>query len=191
MVVNGYDIKSQANLIEADLRCENLTSANLWGADLRCANLWGADLSYANLCDADLRGADLRFAVLTAADLSKAVLTCTCLDECELIRKGIKLNEKMIGYKKCKNKAIVKLEIPRGAIVFSINNCKCRTDKCKVLEITDRRGNKIDRAFSEYKHFSYYVGDVIEVFDFNCEYNVECGKGIHFFRTREEAEGYY
>ena len=101
------------------------------------------------------------------------------------VRKGIKLSEPIIGWKKCNNNVLVKLEIPRGAIVFSINNKKCRTDKAKVLEIIGA-----DRAYSNYKFFSYYVGDIIEVFNFNCEYNVECAEGIHFFKTREEAENY-
>jgi hypothetical protein len=37
---------------------------------------------------------------------------------------------------------------------------------------------------------SYYVGDEITIYDFNCEYNMECAEGIHFFMTREEAENY-
>lgn len=101
------------------------------------------------------------------------------------LRKGIKLSEPIIGWKKCQNNVLVKLEIPRGAIVFSINNNECRTDKAKVLEIIG--GN---RAYSNHKFFSYYVGDIIEVFNFNCEYNVEYAEGIHFFRTRKESEEY-
>ena len=41
-----------------------------------------------------------------------------------------------------------------------------------------------------YNNMSYYVGDEMTVYDFNCEYNEECGEGIHFFKTREEAEEY-
>ena len=166
--------------MKADLHRANLCGANLRVADLCGANLRGADLHWTNLCGADLRGADLHWANLCGADLY-----VTDLDESEKIRKGIKLTEPMIGWKKCKDGVVVKLEIPRGAIVFSINNNKCRTDKAKVLEIIGA-----DRAYSMYKYFSYYVGDVIEVFDFNCEYNEECAEGIHFFHTREEAEAY-
>lgn len=140
--------------------------ADLSGDDLSGANLSGADLHFANLRDANLYNVNLSFN--------------------DRLRKGIKLSEPIIGWKKCQNNVLVKLEIPRGAIVFSINNSKCRTDKAKVLEIIGA-----DRAYSRYdKTFSYYVGDVIEIFDFNCEYNVECAKGIHFFRTRKEAEKY-
>lgn len=200
-----------ANLIDIDLSHANLSNANLYGANLR-----GANLRNANLCGADLRGADLYCADLHGADLSKAKLhytelsytnltgvdfsdvdfyntelygadlCCASLDSKEMIRKGIKLSEDMIGWKKCEDNVIVKLLIPRGAIVFSINNNKCRTDKAKVLEVIGGV-----RGISRYKYMSYYVGDRFEVFDFNCEYNKECAKGIHFFRTREEAENYF
>ena len=144
------------------------------------ANLIGADLRGANLNGADLRGANIDNTDMHAVNLIGALL-----DSTNNLRRGIKLGESIIGWKKCKNNVLAKLEIPKGAIVFSINGTKCRTDKAKVLEIVGG-----DRAYSLYQFFSYYVGDIIEVFDFNCEYNTECAKGIHFFRTREEAEKY-
>ena len=144
-------------------------------ANLRYADLSGTDLSGTDLNGADLRGANLRNADLNGTDLNKE----------EQIRKGVKLSNPITGWKKCKDGVIVKLEMPRGAIVFSINNHKCRTDKAIVKEIFGA-----DRAFSMHKYFSYYVGDKIEVYNFNCEYNTECAEGIHFFRTRKEAENY-
>ena len=156
--------------MQADLHDADLHDADLRGADLHCADLSGADMS-----GADLRGANSDGVNLYNVDLSFN----------DRLRKGIKLSEPIIGWKKCANNVLVKLEIPRGAIVFSINNKKCRTDKAKVLAIIGA-----DRAYSNYKFFSYYVGDIIEVFNFNCEYNVECAEGIHFFRTREGAENY-
>lgn len=164
-----------ASLRYANLRYANLRGANLGGADLRDAYLRGAELCNADLCGASLRNVDLRGADLRGADLDKE----------EQIRKGVKLSNSITGWKKCKGGVIVKLEIPRGAIVFSINNHKCRTDKAIVKEIFGA-----DRAFSMHKYFSYYVGDKIEVYNFNCEYNIECAEGIHFFRTRKEAENY-
>lgn len=122
----------------------------------------------------DLRGADLRDADLRGA-------------EGNLIeyRKGKILTKDIIGYKKCIGNEIVTLKIPRGSIVFSINGNKCRSNQAEVIGIDG--GN---RAFSSYKYMSYYAGDKITVYDFNCEYNVECAEGIHFFMTREEAENY-
>lgn len=100
-------------------------------------------------------------------------------------RKGKILTEDIIGYKKCKNDTIVKLLIPRGATVFSINGNKCRTNKAKVLEIEGT-----NRATSIYNGMSYYVGDRFTIYNFNCEYNAECASGIHFFMTKEEAVNY-
>ena len=177
--LRGADLR-YANLSDANLRGANLRYADLRGANLRYADLRGADLRYANLRGAYLSGANLRGAYLSGADLSDADL-----DKEEQIRKGVKLSNSITGWKKCKGGVIVKLEIPRGAIVFSINNHKCRTDKAIVKEIFGA-----DRAFSMHKYFSYYVGDKIEVYNFNCEYNTECAEGIHFFRTRNEAENY-
>ena len=189
-----------ANLYGANLYGADLCSANMMGANLRSADLYGADLCSANMIDADLCSANMIDADLCSANMMGADLHSTNMIDADMrgtnlhdvdmgsadkLRKGIKLSEPIIGWKKCKNNVLVKLEIPRGAIVFSINNSKCRTDKAKVLEIIGG-----DRAYSKHKFFSYYVGDVIEVFNFNCEYNVECAEGIHFFKTREEAENY-
>ena len=213
--LSGANLRG-ANLRDADLSCANLSCANLSGANLSSANLSSAylhctDLSSTDLSSADFRGADLRDANLSGTDLRDADLSganlsgtdlsCTNLSGANLtganlintklsfndrLRKGIKLSEPIIGWKKCKNNVLVKLEIPRGAIVFSINNKKCRTDKAKVLDIIGA-----DEAYSrDNEYFSYHVGDIIEIFDFNCEYNIECANGIHFFRTKEEAEKY-
>ena len=206
----SYAIMSYANMCGADMSYTNIIGADMRGADIRNANMRGinlcnANMSYANMRDANLRdanmnyatmiytimintnmiGADLRDANMRGANMCNANMRNADMRSADRLKKGIKLNEPIIGWKKCKNNVLVKLEIPRGAIVFSINNSKCRTDKAKVLEIIGG-----DRAYSKYKFFSYYVGDIIEVFDFNCEYNVECAEGIHFFRTREEAENY-
>lgn len=169
----------------ADLRGANLQGIDFQGADLRGAKFNGADLHWANLCGANLQGADLRGANLQGVDLQGANLYGALLDEKEKIRKGITLSESIIGWKKCKNNVLVKLLIPRGAIVFSINNYKCRTNKVKVLEVIGA-----SRGISYYNYMSYYIGDEIEIFNFDCEYNNECAEGIHFFRTREEAEDY-
>ena len=166
--------------MQADLHNANMSYANLRYADLSGSNMCSVDLSYANLHGVYMTNANMSYANMHCANMSGANMR-----DVDRLRKGIKLSEPIIGWKKCKNNVLVKLEIPRGAIVFSINNNKCRTDKAKVLEIIG--GN---RAYSNHKFFSYYVGDVIEIFNFNCEYNVECAKGIHFFKTREEAENY-
>lgn len=154
------------------LYCEGGIRADLRGADLRGADLYEADLCGANLCKADLCKADLRGANLCEAKL----------DEKEMIRLGIILKKEMIGYKKLDDGTICKLAIPKGAIVFSINNGKCRTNKATVLE---------GEGVSIHDHeFEYEVGKELEIGDFCLAYNEECASGIHFFRTRKEAENY-
>jgi hypothetical protein len=100
-------------------------------------------------------------------------------------RRGKVLTKEIIGYKKCRHDVIVTLLIPRGAIVFSINGDKCRTNRAKVIGI-----DGADRAYSKNYNMSYYVGDEFTIYNFNCEYNAECGEGIHFFMNKEEAENY-
>jgi hypothetical protein len=190
---NGKEGKC-ADLRCADLTCANLSGAKLSGADLTDADLTWADLTGANLTSADLYGACLYGANLFGADLSGADLidseleysnlTDTILDEKEQCRKGIVLTEPMIGYKKSDEGKIITLEMPIGAKVFSINNNRRRTNKAKVIDIQGKP------ELSSYydTSFKYRVGDEIEIADFDERYNVECGEGIHFFLTREEAE---
>ena len=148
-------------------------------ADLRSADLYGADLSGADLSGANLSGADLSGANLHGANLS----------ETEQIRKGFIVKRKLTGWKKCRDGLLVKLEIPKGAVVFSINNNKCRTNIAKVVKIVGGDGKV---AISSHNmNFIYKLGKTIVIDDFNCMYNVECSTGIHFFRTQKEARNYY
>ena len=190
-----YTDLRNANMSYANMRYANMRNANVSYANMSYADMRNTNMSYANMSYADIRSVDMRYANMRSVDMRNANMIGVDMIGANMkgadmrgvdrLKKGIKLSEPIIGWKKCKNNVLVKLEIPRGAIVFSINNKKCRTDKAKVLEIIGA-----DRAYSNYKFFSYYVGDVIEVFNFNCEYNFECAEGIHFFRTREEAENY-
>ena len=214
-ILDNVDL-SCANLENADLDGANLYNANLTKANLVWASLCDADLRYTNLIFSNLRNADLRWADLKNADLKNAYLKSARLDGANLksvefnysnlvntflddakgdlieYRKGKILTEDIIGYKICTKDAysieqpakmvIVTLKIPRGAIVFSINGRKCRTNRAKVIAIEGA-----DRAYSTYKYMSYYVGDEFNIYNFNCEYNTECGQGIHFFMTRAEA----
>ena len=148
--------------------------ADLTDADLSGANLSGANLSYANLSGANLR----------CVDLTCANLTNTILDKKEQCRRGITLTEPIIGYKKSNEGKIITLEIPIGAKIFSINNSKKRTNKANVIDMQ----GETELCSMHYTDFKYHVGDEIEIKDFDENYNVECGAGIHFFLTRKEAE---
>lgn len=208
---------SNASLVNADLIRAKIVNSNLAYADLSYADLDDADLNTtdfycADLHDASLRGTDLSFAILAYTNLNRAGLENAQLyktfiyksnlkgsyleyanlfgaklDEEEQIRKGLILKKRMIGYKKCRNNVIVTLEIPKGAIVFSINNKQCRTNKAKVVDISD--GYKIVVSLFD-DSYIYELGKKIEIEDFNLMYNAECATGIHFFKTIEEAKNF-
>ena len=161
----------------ADLSYANLTNVNLTNANLYNANLYNANLSNANSED---------------ANLSYASLSNANLDKSEQCRFGIILQEPRMGYKKC-GKYIVQLLIPKGAIVFSINNKSCRTNKATPIAILDLDGKITSRKkiASDYDEtFEYKLMEEIEIQDFNLMYNVECTTGIHFFWGFESAKNY-
>ena len=195
---------SGANLGCADLRGANLRGANLWDADLRFANfrfanLEGANLSGADLRDAILEGANLRYAILEGADLRYAILEGANLRGA--ILEGAKIDfpiacpekESFIAFKKVKDDYIVELLIPEDARRCSATSRKCRCDKAKVLSITkiDGTSDSVDTVYSKYDEtFTYKIGELVEVKDFDNNRWNECSTGIHFFITREEAVKY-
>lgn len=219
---NGKEGGERANLAGADLRKANLAGAdlckaNLYGANLREANLYGADLYGANLCDANLyranlsvanlTGADLTWANLTGANLTGANLTNTDLQNVWLERIHIDedtINKyfplacpsegSFIGWKKVKNKMIVKLLIPEDAKRSSAFGRKCRCNKAVVLSIesidgTPAKENYIASSIAD-PGFTYKVGETVSVSNFCTDRKMECAPGIHFFITREEAVEY-
>ena len=180
----------RANLYKADLRGADLKWANLSEADLSEADLSEADLSEADLRWANLSGADLRGADLSEANLSEAILSeaknpnipITCPEE-----------GSFIGFKKCRNNLIVKLEIPADALRCSATGRKCRCSKAKVLSITNVGGSDVntDTAASKRdENFIYKVGETVEAPNFDTDRWHECSAGIHFFITRQEAVEY-
>ena len=178
--LSGADLRG-ADLSEADLSGAELNEADLSGADLSGADLRGANLREADLSEADLSGADLRGANLSGADLREAELS-----EAELPRLGKILDEPLTGYKKSREGNIITATIPVGAVVFSINNSKCRTNKARII---DMEGAEL--LHSQYnRNFEYRLFQDIEIKDFNLMYNIECASGFHFFKTREEAKKY-
>ena len=190
----GADL-CQADLCGADLREANLYGADLCQADLRGANLYGANLRGANLCGADLCQADLYEADLCGAYLCGAYLRGANLYKAENLNLPIACPEEgsFIGFKKCLNELIVKLEIPADALRCSATGRKCRCSKAKVLSITNADGSdaNIDAVASKYdKNFIYKVGETVEVRNFNTDRWNECSAGIHFFITRQEAVEY-
>ena len=184
-----YASLNGASLNYASLVGASLDRASLDGASLVCASLGYASLDGATLVGASLDGVSLNYASLVRASLNGASLDgvkglfvpMTCPSE-----------GSFISWKKCSDDIIVKLLIPDDAKRSSATGRKCRADKAVVLAMYDSNGNAVDTAYSMFdKSFVYKVGETVKpekCFDDN-RWN-ECGSGIHFFITREEAESY-
>ena len=174
-------ILSDAILTGANLSDASLTDANLTGANLSDAILIGANLTGANLYKSYLHGA-----ILIGTRMEKADIYNAFFDRNEEIRKGIVLKKPIKGYKKTVEGVVITAEIPAGAIVFSINGKKCRTN---IATITDTAGHKL--LHSQYdREFTYKTGKKIIIDNFDTRYNIECATGFHFFLTKKEAKAY-
>lgn len=185
-----------ANLSYADLFGTNLTNAYLTGAilshailsnaDMTGVNLSNAILSHADIIGTNLSGVNLSHADLSHANLEYADIYTASFDKKDEIRKGIILTKPMKGYKKTDEGIIITVEIPAGAVVFSINGRKCRTNMATIINTA---GHELLHAIYD-PEFTYRQGQKIIIPDFDLRYNVECGKGFHFLRTKKEAKAY-
>ena len=199
--LRGADLRGAhlygANLRGADLYGADLCGADLCGADLRGADLRGADLRGANLCGADLRGADLRGANLCGADLRGADLCgadlCGAKNAALPIARMqfIPTEGAFIGWKMCRDGAIVKLGISKDAKRSHGSERKCRCSMAKCLAIWRADGTETNEARSLHdESFVYRVGKVVTPDAFDEDRWNTCGSGIHFYITREEAEAH-
>ena len=172
---------SGADLSGAYLSGAYLSGADLSGADLFWANLSGADLYGANLSGADLSGADLSGANLSGADLSGIKNADMVIARTRILSEG-----DLIGWKKCKNNVIVKMQIPSDAKRSHAFGRKCRAEYVKVLEVI---GAEVGIAQYDDKT-EYRKGEIVKPDSFDENWQDECAPGIHFFITRIEAENY-
>lgn len=178
----------------ADLAGSSFEGSKLLHVNMRMANIQTANFTSANIMESCcFEHAHLTNAIFASASISKdtsfdfADLHGCEFDGEEKNRLGRVLDRPVTGYKKSGEGDIVTLEIPKGAIVFSINNSKCRANKAKVVD-TDGKTELTSIFDGEFK---YRVGDKITPRNgFDLAYNIECAPGIHFFLTREEAEAY-
>jgi len=189
-----YANLSFADLSSADLSSADLSYANLRYADLRYTNLGSANLRYVNLGYADLRSANLRYADLRYANLGYADLRSANLRSAKNAEYAIAVTRilpegTIIGWKKCKNDVIVKLEIPMDAKRSSAFGRKCR---CEYAEVIDVIGG--DEGVSKESNYGgaivYRKGSTVKCHEWDENWTEECAGGIHFFITRPEAEQY-
>ena len=160
---------SGADLSGADLSGANLSRANLQGADLSRAHLSWADLSWANLSRAHLSRANLSWA--KNAELATAMTVIVPAGE-------------FIAWKKCRDNKIVKLLIPARAKRSSASGRKFRAEYVKVLEVVG--GGEAVSSYTE--DVVYRKGKIVRCDKWNPDRWTECGGGIHFFITKEEAQ---
>ena len=189
-----------ANLCNADLRGANLCSADLGGANLYGANLHGADLRGADLCNANLRGANLCGASLCNADLY-GVNLCNA-DLCGANLRGANLHGADLGgaklphHRLCPDGAftawkkvggyVIELLVPaEAARVGGLLGRKCRCEFARVINITPPAPAGVTTRGTTYR-----TGEMVHPDRWDDDIQLECTHGIHFFITREEAEGW-
>jgi hypothetical protein len=185
----------KADLREADLRGANLYMANLYKANLYKADLYKADLYKASLREADLRGANLYMASLYKADLYKADLREADLCEADLCEAKnipdlfwtiiVPEGELVVWKKLCGG--LCQLLIPKEARRSNGIGRKCRAEFAVVLSVTP--GDKIDYSIHDHS-FVYKEGERVVCDKWEENRWNECGGGIHFFLTKQEAESY-
>lgn len=195
--LSNYDLRGcylrGCDLSNSSLHNSNLRSCDLIGCDLRNCDLRGCDFSFSDMIDCDFSFSDLRGCYLHDCDLRGCNFSgcdlrgCNLDFECLEFKKTRILPEgQIIGWKKCKNEIIVKLSIPAEAKRSHAFGRICRAEFADVVEIFGA-----DKAFSDWdENFIYEVGKRVYPDSFDENWQNECGNGIHFFITREEAENY-
>ena len=137
----------------------------------------------ANLYGADLRGADLRGANLYGANLYGAKNAELAIAMTRILPQG-----SIVGWKKCKGEIIVKLLIPDGVARSHAFGRKCRAERAQVLEIIG--AEEAVSSTNQGPVTRYRVGETVVCDSWTEDWTVECGGGIHFFVTKEEAVAY-
>ena len=159
----------------ADIVCPDDTPhGEKLGLAVRAALRAGADLSGANLSEANLGEANLSGANLSGQELIIA--------QTRILHDG-----DIVGWKKCRNKTIVKLLIPAGAKRSHAFGRKCRAEYADVLEVI---GGDVGITSTFGPKTEYRVGTRVMPDSFDDDWTKECSNGIHFFVTRAEAENY-
>ena len=177
---------SGAYLSGAYLSGANLSGAYLSGANLSDANLRGANLSDANLSDANLSGANLSDAYLSGAYLRGANLRGAKDADLAIAMTRILPEGSLIGWKKCRDRVIVKLRIPEEAKRSHAFGRKCRAEFADVLEVIGAEVG-VSQHDGETK---YIAGQRVTPDSFGENWMEECAPGVHFFLSKIEAENY-
>lgn len=178
------------------------------GADFSYSSFEGAYLPEtscvgANFSHANLEGVNMRFCDMTGMNICGAFLKLGVFED--TIMKDIISDEAtqyyrmccpekgpFLGYKNCFNDRLVTLLIPEDARRTSTTYIFCRTEKAKVLKITDFDENiEYDEAVSFVdENFVYRKGEMVHAVNFNPDRWRDSTGGIHFFMDKEVAKKY-
>jgi hypothetical protein len=180
-----------------ELTCEELCLANAWGADLTGADLTGADLACADLARAYLAGAHLAGADLTEADLAGAHLARAHLAGADLAGADLAgahlagahllwaqepaAQGDVVGWKKCRGGVVIELLIPKEARRSRATGAKHRAEFALALG---------DGVSCYDAAFSYRAGHWVIPDSWDDDWQNECGHGVHYFLSREQAEAF-
>ena len=191
-------MRSGANLSGAYLSGANLSGADLYGsnlsvADLYRSNLSGSNLSGCNLYEANLSGSNLSGANLSGANLYEAKfdLTEPSAKLAWLRTRILPSDGDIVGWKKSSDGKIIKLLILGITPRSHAFGRKCRCAEALVTEIwMGTKEVEIAYTFQHGPKTPYEVGKVVKADGWNPDWTFECGQGIHFYITREEAEAH-
>lgn len=176
-----------ADMRNARLREVSATNSDFTGCMFDSAALDDAVFRGSNLMRSSFVGASLDGVVLDRSDVGLANFSGAWFPMAGM-RLGTILRRKMRGWKVSREGIVFEVEIPKGAVVFSINGGKCRSNVGKVVKFPKGSPKVLHSIFS--KNFAYREGQTVRIPDFCMQYNVECAEGFHFFRTKREAEAY-
>lgn len=202
MDLSNYNLKNYKFMF-CDLSKINLENCNMENCSLENSLLDGASLKNSNLKNANLTATSMRSCNLENCNLDGTYFYSAILENANL--KNIITSEKtkwldlycpekgaFIAYKKCIDNRLVTLLIPNDALRTSATMKCCRTNKAKVLKITDFNETvNYDEAWSFVdENFCYKVGEIVEVKNFNNNRWFDSTTGIHFWMTKEDAKKY-
>jgi hypothetical protein len=83
---------------------------------------------------------------------------------------------------------LVKLRIPADARRSNATGRKCRAEFADVLEVIGAAEGRTDRTADGGSVAVYRVGERVVPDSWDDDWALECGHGIHFWITKEEAE---
>ena len=183
------------------LKIKSFIGCKFVGTDFNLCDISCSVISKCSMSDVNFMCSDLSFTVFSDVDGKYTQFYSCEMDKCSAISSNIIFprhvpsDGSFIAWKKANavdEAVIIKLRIPEDAKRFCAND-KCRADKVEVLGFETLDGEKLPddtivHSFWDPK-FKYHTG-FIEVYNFDDDPQVECGKGIHFFLSRDDAVNY-